>query len=529
MSGDGEGLPPLDQCLSAMDERIEFLSSALASLSDELGGKPSGEGGSPLAEELSKTKDKLRAAEAQLATVGDGNGNGNGMAAELQATKAENAALKAEIAELQNALAAKAAQLEDFEASARTAGNMGKPDRLQFGGLGAVSENEPKVITPTAMKKARKPTKGAKGGRRMSLMSTFKTESTEKVQRMEKMVELLTNISSVRETEALVRTVITGVFGMLAPEVLTVSLWVAQLNKTYTASGPDEAEMSDELASHFMKAVVDDPAAKVNVTRDMYKSFLGSNCGDDEMPQAVMCLPIFGNNRILSGVLEFRNAPHLGDYSTDEEELLSAITAQIGVSFENVLHNDRMHKALEAESFAQFDGPKLRQQIASGGQTLFEADVVFLSVRDITIDMRSQLKSHPAATPSSCAYATALTIRLRAPVWLCARSACVPDADRAAGATDGVQRRAYRQAGLRLGRRLASFQHTRAAQHEFRGRRQCACASQRVWLAGRCGWLAYGLSSTGRWRGCGCTRDLRRKRGRRSVDPALLEPSGRTA
>jgi hypothetical protein len=46
----GNDLPPLDECLSAMDERIEFLSSALSSLSEELTSrKPSGGAANPLA------------------------------------------------------------------------------------------------------------------------------------------------------------------------------------------------------------------------------------------------------------------------------------------------------------------------------------------------------------------------------------------------------------------------------------------------------------------------------------------------
>ena len=118
--------------------------------------------------------------------------------------------------------------------------NTGQPavPSLTLTGLGAASQNEPKVITPKAMKKARAQKAQKRGpGRRMSLMSAFKAEGTGKVQRMEKMVELLTRISSARETEHLISTVVDGVFGMLSPECATVSMWVAQLNKTYTKAG----------------------------------------------------------------------------------------------------------------------------------------------------------------------------------------------------------------------------------------------------------------------------------------------------
>ena len=70
-------LPPLDECLSAMDERIEFLSSALSSLSEELTSrKPSSSSSAanPLAVELARVKAKLKEAEAKLASNASGGG-----------------------------------------------------------------------------------------------------------------------------------------------------------------------------------------------------------------------------------------------------------------------------------------------------------------------------------------------------------------------------------------------------------------------------------------------------------------------
>ena len=68
----GNELPPLDECLSAMDERIEFLSSALSSLSEELTSKKPAAGGAanPLAVELARVKAQLKETEAKLTNNG---------------------------------------------------------------------------------------------------------------------------------------------------------------------------------------------------------------------------------------------------------------------------------------------------------------------------------------------------------------------------------------------------------------------------------------------------------------------------
>lgn len=155
----GNDLPPLDECLSAMDERIEFLSSALSSLSEELTSrKPAGGAANPLAVELARVKAQLKEAEAKLAN-GGGGGGGAGMAAlkdELSALRIENAELRAsssptasdsgrgsgtevkslksklvqssnEIEMLKKELSEKTEELEDIESAAALAQNTGQP------------------------------------------------------------------------------------------------------------------------------------------------------------------------------------------------------------------------------------------------------------------------------------------------------------------------------------------------------------------------------------------------------------------
>ena len=156
----GNDLPPLDECLSAMDERIEFLSSALSSLSEELTArKPSGGAANPLAVELARVKAQLKEAEVKLANGGGGGGGGGGGAAlkdELSALRIENAELRAsssptasdggrgsgtevkalksklvqssnEVEVLKKELAEKTEELEDIESAASLAQNTQQP------------------------------------------------------------------------------------------------------------------------------------------------------------------------------------------------------------------------------------------------------------------------------------------------------------------------------------------------------------------------------------------------------------------
>jgi hypothetical protein len=89
-------LPPLDECLSAMDERIEFLSSALSSLSEELTSrKPSSSSSAanPLAVELARVKAKLKEAEAKLASNAPGGGDA-ALREQVALLERENAGLR---------------------------------------------------------------------------------------------------------------------------------------------------------------------------------------------------------------------------------------------------------------------------------------------------------------------------------------------------------------------------------------------------------------------------------------------------
>jgi adenylate cyclase len=364
-----------------MDERIEILSSALSLLSDELGGKlHAGSSAVP-----SFAADKL--AQANATSSFDLGVDTGRVRSELQAAQDENVQLREQV----NALTA---EVEDLKAATSVSGASkgvtahahaapGSVKELQFVDLSRAGEEAPRVITPKAMKKARgQKVQVAKNQRRLSLVSTFKAQGQEKVGRMERMVELLTSISGARETEELISEVIRGVFGVLSPEVATVSLWVGALNKTFTAVSEHEHEESAELGSFFMKTVVDDSDAKVNVKRRDYAAFLGSKCHPDDTPQAVMCVPVFNSDRALVGVLEVRNVPHMGDYGADEEELLLPITAQVGVSFSNVLYNDRLHKALQQYQYSRLDMVALREQIADATTGLFQAEMAFLAVED---------------------------------------------------------------------------------------------------------------------------------------------------
>lgn len=151
----------------------------------------------------------------------------------------------------------------------------------------------PKVNTPTAMKKSREPAKKPTGRRRMSLASSFKAEGQDKLGRIERMVELLTNIPAARNVDALVSAIANGTFTLMNPGITAVALWLAPHNKTYTAINGTDVEESNELGSTFMKRIHEDPAAKVNVKRDDYMMYLGPDANEDQMPEAVLCLPIF--------------------------------------------------------------------------------------------------------------------------------------------------------------------------------------------------------------------------------------------
>ena len=270
---------------------------------------------------------------------------------------------------------------------------------LQFEGLDTVSEGTgPKVVTPTAMKRSRQPMpKPAGVRRRMSLASSFKAEGQDKLGRIERMVELLTAIPSARNVDTLVSAIANGTFTLMAPAITAVALWLAPHNKTYTAIDSTSVEASDELGSVFMKRICEDPAAKVNVKRDDYMMYLGADAKDDEMPEAVMCLPIFSahGHRQLLAILELRNArPAImdpkGEFGTDDEELVQAITHQAGTSLDNVFYNNKMAQALQRYEYTQTDMALLKSQIVNAGQSLFEADRVMLALHDTashTIEM----------------------------------------------------------------------------------------------------------------------------------------------
>jgi adenylate cyclase len=244
----------------------------------------------------------------------------------------------------------------------------------------------PKVITPTAMKRARGGAKQPQGRRRMSLASSFKAEGEDKLGRIERMVELLTNIPAARNVDALVGAVVNGTFTLMAPGITAVALWLAPHNKTYTAVDSSNVESSNELGSLFMKRIHEDPAAKVNVKRDDYMMYLGASAKEDDIPEAVMCLPIFSahGHQQLMGILELRNArPAImgdkGEFGTDDEELVQAITHQAGTSLDNVFYNNKMAQALQRYEYTQTDMATLKSQLVEAGKNLFEADCVMLA------------------------------------------------------------------------------------------------------------------------------------------------------
>ena len=152
----GNDLPPLDECLSAMDERIEFLSSALSSLSEELTSRKPAAGGAanPLAVELARVKAKLKETEAKLTNNGGAAevaalrdqvrllelenselraagrtgepstsplSDGRGSASELKVLKSKLVSANSEIERLKKALAAKTEELEGMEDALETA------------------------------------------------------------------------------------------------------------------------------------------------------------------------------------------------------------------------------------------------------------------------------------------------------------------------------------------------------------------------------------------------------------------------
>ena len=224
----------------------------------------------------------------------------------------------------------------------------------------------------------------------MSLASSFKAEGQDKLGRIERMVELLTNIPAARNVDALVSAIVNGTYSLMAPGITAVALWLAPHNKTYTAINESTVEASDELGSHFMKRIHEDPAAKVNVKRDDYMMYLGPDAKEDDMPEAVMCLPIFSQSghQQLIGILELRNAkPAImdakGEFGTDDEELIQAITHQAGTSLNNVFYNNKMAQALQRYEYTQTDMSLLKTQIVSAGQSLFEADRVMLALHDV--------------------------------------------------------------------------------------------------------------------------------------------------
>ena len=90
------------------------------------------------------------------------------------------------------------------------------------------------------------------------------------------------------------------------------------------------------MTSHFMKACAENPDGKLMVSQMDYKLFLGDKAHPDDVPQAVLCLPIFDTQKILAGVLEVRNQGKKQFVDSDEEQL-AAVTAQSGVQFTNLL------------------------------------------------------------------------------------------------------------------------------------------------------------------------------------------------
>ena len=227
------------------------------------------------------------------------------------------------------------------------------------------------------------------GRRRMSLASSFKAEGEDKLGRIERMVELLTSIPGARTVDELIKAIVGGIFTLMSPAITAVSMWLAPHNKTYTAINASDVESSEQLGSLFMKRIHDDPSAKVNVGRDDYMMYLGANAKEDDMPESVLCLPIFSahGHQQLIAILQLSNArPAImgdkGEFGTEDEELLSAITHQAGTSLDNVFYNNKMAQALQRYEYTQFDMAELKVQLVEAGKNLFEADCVMLARHD---------------------------------------------------------------------------------------------------------------------------------------------------
>jgi GAF domain-containing protein len=141
-------------------------------------------------------------------------------------------------------------------------------------------------------------------------------------------------------------------------------------------------------------------------------------------------MPVFGagGRRQLSAVLELRNAnaPRPGadgDFASDVEELLDAVTHQTGVSFDNVLYNNRLSQALQKFEYSQFDMELLQSQIVESGKNLFQASVVMLGRRvgDGVIQLVFS-GDHANKTVPEGAGATFNVLETRVPIGLAALS-----------------------------------------------------------------------------------------------------------
>ena len=229
----------------------------------------------------------------------------------------------------------------------------------------------------------------------------------EKSARIERMVELLTNIPTAQDPECvacplhhcapaslcaaaakfylcreLVEVLLHGAFALLQPDVSEVSVYISAFNKTYTCVDLKQTTTTAEnMTSHFMKTCAENPDNKLSVSQSDYKFFLGDKAHASDVPQAVMCLPIFDTQRLLAGVLEVRNQGQKQFVEADEEQL-AAITAQCGVQFTNLLYNSRLSQALQSYEFSQFDMKTLIIQVGESASALFEADLAVLAVID---------------------------------------------------------------------------------------------------------------------------------------------------
>ena len=455
----------LEDCLQAMDVKLDHLSSALLELSSTPpeepaagsargGGGGGGGGGADRGRSLSKT-DSFAAPSPRFPGSPGGNGGELGAKAQAQLAEAQAAntelrmhandlqakldetqaalaaALKGKAAAEQRAWAAEGARQDAEKAASEMAMKLADaededdvaPVASSAEMLGAQAaapsaeptpepspapsdEEEDDLATPLPTKMlqrartkssprakrdhSRDRPRGGKGSRRLSLASMLKSHGSEKMTKIESMVELLTSMSSVRDSDELVKLIADGVRELLGGDVCSV--WVASDNCTHMSFADDTVQTSMGNAMEFSRRV-ERSGQMMNIPHDQYELFLGDDdaAAGSVRPTSVLAASSNDVSLGLVAVIEVQittasmlpnGTTALRDFGAEDEELMAAIATQAGISLSNTQHNSRMSRALSSYEFSTFDLGALTSELCTAAKDLFSASSVSLALKD---------------------------------------------------------------------------------------------------------------------------------------------------